>query len=79
MLVKFEQIRMVQTTRILIFLTKKKKKKKKKRFFKNLFCQSVDAIVEDVSVAETMQFNAKIFQTIYHLSVFQKITVVRHV
>ena len=38
---------------IVSFLTKKKKKKKgKKRGFYNHFWQRVDAILEDVSVAE---------------------------
>ena len=49
MLVKFEQNCMVQTTRNLNFLTKKKN-----GFLKNIFKQSVDAILEDVSVAETI-------------------------
>ena len=33
---------------------KKKKKEKKNRVFKNHFWQSVDAILEDVSVVETI-------------------------
>ena len=46
MLVKFEQNRMVQTTRKFeFFLTKQ-------RFFYNHFWQRVDAILEDISVAE---------------------------
>ena len=56
--VKFEQNCMVQTTRILSFLTKKqtnkqnKTKQNKKTAFYNHFWQWVDAILEDVSVAE---------------------------
>ena len=42
MLVKFEQNRMVQTTRNFeLFDKKKKKKKKKKRFLENHLWQSV--------------------------------------
>ena len=44
MLVKFEQNCMIQN----------KKKKKKKNLFLNHFRQSVDAILEDVSVALTV-------------------------
>ena len=63
MLVKFEQNRMVRTTRheYLSFLTKKQKTKqnktkqnKKTCFFLNHFWQSVGAILEDVFVAETI-------------------------
>ena len=36
------------------FWQKKKKKKKKNRFLKNAFWQRVDAILEDVSVPETI-------------------------
>ena len=45
-----------------------KKKKKKKRAFKTIFWQSVEAILEDVSVAETIvkcltiNFQTTIFQ-----------------
>ena len=46
MLVKFEQNRMVQTTQNFGPLTKKT--------FLNQFLQSADAILEDVSVAETI-------------------------
>ena len=56
--VKFEQNRMVQSTRNFVLFDQKKKKKKKKKkksvFFKTIFSQSVDAILEDVSVAETI-------------------------
>ena len=45
MLVKFEQNRIVQTTRNFIFLTKT-------RIFYNPFWQRSDAILENVSVAE---------------------------
>ena len=56
MLVKFEQNCMVQTTRIFVLTKKKKKKKEKKKKggFQNHLWQSVDAILEDVSVAETI-------------------------
>ena len=47
MLVKFEQNCMVQTTRNFEILDKKRV------FLKKQFWQSVDAILEDVSVAET--------------------------
>ena len=46
MLVKFEKNRMVQTTRNFEFYWQKKK------VFYNHFWQRVDAILEDVSVAE---------------------------
>ena len=55
----------VQTTRNLEFFDKKKetkqnktkqKKKTKKRVFKNHFWHSVDASLEDVSVAKGRQF-----------------------
>ena len=45
MQVKFEQNRMVQTTRIFELFVKN-------RSFYNHYWQSVDAILEDVSVAE---------------------------
>ena len=50
---KFEENCMVWSKlhEILSFLTKKKKKT---GFFKNHFGQSVDTILEDVSVAETI-------------------------
>ena len=48
MLVKFEQNRMVQSTQNVELFDKKKKQKK------TLFWQWVDAILEDVSVAETI-------------------------
>ena len=51
MLVKFEQNCMVQTTRNYEFFFKQQKKN---RFFKNYFWQSVDAILEEISVAETI-------------------------
>ena len=55
MLVEFEQNRMVQTTRNFeLFFQKNKTKHKKKRVFEIHFWQSVDAILEDVSVAETL-------------------------
>ena len=47
-MVKFEQNCMVQTTRNFGFFDKKN------RVFKNHFWQSVDTILEDVSVAETI-------------------------
>ena len=49
MLVKFKQNRMVETTRNFEL----SEKKKKKVFFKQ-FWQSVGAILEDVSAAETI-------------------------
>ena len=49
MLVKFEQNRIVQTTRNFELFVKKKKKKKKRFFYNH---QGVDAILEDVSVVE---------------------------
>ena len=49
MLVKFEQNRMVQTTRNFELFDKKKN-----RFFKKHFLQSVDAILEHISVAKTI-------------------------
>ena len=49
MLVKFEQNRMVQGTRNFELFDKKKT-----GFFKNLSWQSVDTILEDDSVAETI-------------------------
>ena len=52
MLVKFEQNSMVQTTRNLEVFDQQKKKKKK--FFSKHFSQNVDAILEDVYVAETI-------------------------
>ena len=48
MIVKFEQNRMVQTTRNFELFDQKKKG----FFFYNHFWQRVDAIMEDVSVAE---------------------------
>ena len=48
MLVKFEQNRMVQTTRNCELFDKKP------GFFYNHFWQRVDAILEDVSVAENI-------------------------
>ena len=55
MLVKFEQNRMVQTRPTPCVYTKNKTKQtnKKNPVFKNHFWQSVDAILEDVCVAET--------------------------
>ena len=56
MLVKFEQNRMVrniESTRNFVLLKNKQTNKKKKRFL-NHFWQSVDAILKDVSVAETI-------------------------
>ena len=50
MLVKFEQNLMVQIARN-VELSDKKKKKKKKRFLNHCW-QRVDAIKEDVSLAE---------------------------
>ena len=47
MMVKFEQNLMVRTIKILSFLTKKKKKV-------HHFWQSVDAILDDVSVTATI-------------------------
>ena len=52
-LVKFEQNRMVQTTRYFELF------EKKNVFFYNYFWQRVDAILENVSVAELL-FNAKL-------------------
>ena len=49
MLVKFEQNRMVQITRNLELFAKKKN-----QVYENHFWQSVDAILENVSVAETI-------------------------
>ena len=49
MLVKFEQNRMVQTTRNFEIFDKKLS-----FFFLNHFCQSFDVILEDVSVAKTI-------------------------
>ena len=58
MLVKFEQNCMVWTTRNFKFFNQKQKTKKQtnkqKRGCKNHFSQSVDAILEDVSVTETI-------------------------
>ena len=55
MLVKFEQNPYgPNDTKFWPFWQKKKKKKKKKRFFFNHFWQSVDAIFEVVSAAETI-------------------------
>ena len=67
MLVEFEQNRMVQTARNFERFDQKKQKTKKqkqnknknktkqnKTFFLNQFWQRVDAILEDVSVAETI-------------------------
>ena len=51
MLVNVEQNRKVETARNLKLFDKKKKKK---TGFKNEFRQSADAILEDVSVAETI-------------------------
>ena len=54
MLVKFEQNRMVrniESTRNFVLL--KNKQTNKKKSFLNHFWQSVDAILKDVSVAET--------------------------
>ena len=53
MVLKFEQNRMAQTARNFK-LFDKKKKKKKTGFFKTICLKSVDAILEDVSVAETI-------------------------
>ena len=50
MLVKFEQNRMVQTTRNLEISDKKQTNKQTKQVFYNHFWH--DAILEDVSVAE---------------------------
>ena len=51
MLVKFKQNRIVQTTQNFeLFL----KKEKKNTDFSNHFRQSIDAILEDLSVAETI-------------------------
>ena len=47
MLLKFEQNCMVQTTRNFELFDKN-------RFYQNHFWQSVDTILEDVSVAETI-------------------------
>ena len=70
MLVKFEQNRMVQTTRNLEFFDQKKKKKKKKRVFFPHFWQSADAILEHVSVAESIVYcwNIKFQTTIFQRS-----------
>ena len=43
---------MVKTTRNFELFDKKQKQKTKKQFFYNYFWQRVDAILEDVSVAE---------------------------
>ena len=51
MLVKFEQNRMVQTTRNFEVFDKKKQKKKKTGFY-NHFWQRVDAILKDVTIAQ---------------------------
>ena len=48
MVVKFEQIRIVPTTRNVEFW------QKKNQVFKSNFWQSVDAILEDVSVVESI-------------------------
>ena len=71
MLVKFEQSCIVRTT-------KKKKKKKKKELFDRKkkfyhFWQSVDAVLEDVSVAETIFLTLNYEIEDYHLSVFQNL------
>ena len=56
MLVKFEPNRMVWNEQNLEPFDKKTKqnKQKKKRVFQNYFWQSVDAILQDASVAETI-------------------------
>ena len=56
LLVKFEQHGMGPTIQNFELLTKNKKTKTKtkKTFFQNHFWQSVDAILEDVSVAKTI-------------------------
>ena len=71
MLVEFEQNRMVQTTRKFELFDKK-------RVFKNLFWQSVDAILEHVSVTKTI-FNAKLLISRLLSFSVPKITVVWHV
>ena len=50
-------------------LTKKKKKKKKV----NCFWQSVDAILEDVSLTKIIVWGKNYYFENYHLSVFQKL------
>ena len=72
MLVKFEQNRMVQTTQNFDLFDKKAGFKKKH------FWQSVDAILEDVSVAETFLFNSKLYWRLPSFSV-QKNMIVWHV
>ena len=69
MLVEFEQNRMVQTTpNCELYDQKKKKKKGFLKFLSRFFLQSVDAILKDVSVAETVvtclttNFQTTIFQ-----------------
>ena len=50
---------MVQASRNVLAFWQNKKKKKKKQVFCNHFWQRVDAILDDVSVAEII-FNAKL-------------------
>ena len=47
--------------------------KKKNRVFKNHFSKSVDAIFEDISVAEIIVLMINYYFEDYHLSVFQKL------
>ena len=64
MLVKFEQNRMVQTIPIFKLFDKK---------MVNHFWQSVDTILKDVSVTETIVWMQNYLYKDYYLSVFQKL------
>ena len=74
MLVKFEQIRMVQTRQKFEVFDKTKTV-----FFKNHFWQIVDAILEDISVLLKQLFIAKLLISRLPSFSVSKITLVRHV